>query len=189
METIRQGIISDDEVRALIGRIGSMPDRLEKARETLAGAEIRLAMLDEVVKTQEVVDQYEAEAAFEVANETIEENGKTKKKYGNETQRKTAAQLLLNANKDYIDAVDALARAKQTERGLKNEVGKCNMTVRRATDEMYAYKSQAELVAGLSHEDSTKERIDRIVAMRGLLDDASAVIAGLGDAVEEMKHD
>jgi hypothetical protein len=92
MKTIRQTIISDDDVRGLVKSLQEMPERIRIAQDLLADAKTELDMFKADESEQEAIKTFEDEEMYEIINET---NGDGKKKYTNEEQRKSAMRIRL----------------------------------------------------------------------------------------------
>jgi len=152
LKTVRQSVVSDERVNALITDLSEFPQRIQDARENLTKAEFDLAVFNEDDLCKEKVDALELEAAYEAAQET---DGNGKKKNTNDQQRKAASAKLLSKLTEYPEVVNALANAKRVKAGLIMHIGKLRNQLFYAIDEFKGQMAISGLVAGLCHEYET----------------------------------
>lgn len=169
--TIRQQIISDDQVRGLIARLVSLPDEIAKQREALSNAELELAYFADVDDAKQELKDLEIEAGYEVLNAT---NGDGKKKFTNAEQREAEVRRRLMSEPEYqarfAAAHEALHDAYAKERLLKFTVGKASNSLKHLVDLSYTLRTVGEMIAGLCHEDHISEGMDKIERVRTVIE-------------------
>jgi hypothetical protein len=182
MKTIRQTIISDDDVRGLVKSLQEMPERIRIAQDLLADAKTELDMFKADESEQEAIKTFEDEEMYEIINET---NGDGKKKYTNEEQRKSAMRIRLAKNPEYVQAVQRLMEAKRRKAELLNHQAKLNNQVGALVGQSFVLRAVAEIIAGLSKEDNTAHQYQQIVNARADIDRAKQTLDGLAGVKEQ----
>jgi len=176
--TIRQSIISDDQVRGILAELTLIPEEIERVKNTLASKEFELATFRLDVDAEEELKRVESEAMFEILNET---DGNGKKKYGNEAQRDAAMTVVLSKSQEWVDAKNEMLNQKRMKAQLTMDLAKARNSMTKSIDRYYILKEIAEVIAGLSREDTTTKRIE-------LVERAEAIISGASAKLSEVFH-
>ncbi len=169
MQTIRQSIVPDDEVRSLVKELLTVNDRITEAQATLDKAQMAYDTYNGADEAKDHLKMIEGEIAFEISLET---NGDGKKKFPNAEARAAELKKRCPNNEEWVAAFDALRSAERRKNELKMETLKCGNSVRQVTGRKYALSSLAEIVAGLSREDLTVAKMEALSRMASLIEQA-----------------
>lgn len=180
-QTIRQQIISDESVQAIIQKLLDLPERVRDAEDVLAETEFKLSYFNDVKDAKEEVDIIKGEVAYEVNIETEQiENGKDKagnvtfksvKKFTNEKQRDAEAMIRLSKDNRYIQACNALKNAEMAKNQLTFDMAKSRNTMLAVKNEYFVTQSIANIIAGLCHENKNIEKLEDLAKLGQVIND------------------
>ena len=160
VQTIRQSLVEDPFMLNTFALLFELPKDIKTARDKLASTEFAVAGFDVVARTKEELEIIEGEILFEVSEE-IDETTK-KKKYGNETQRKAAFKKATQGHAQYEQALAKYRDAEQQKLQLLFAVTEAKNQVAFMVDRMKGCIATATMIAGLSHEDTTRGRMESL---------------------------
>ena len=173
MSTIRQSIISDDDLRQLITKSLTMPLRVREAQDRLDAAELELSYYKGVEEAKANVTRIEGEIMFEVG---LENNTDGKKKYSNAEQRETAMRQRLVNNDEYRAAMNAVIQCEQHKMALQMEMFKRRNTVLAVKAESFNVNAIMRLAAGLCSEEEFFEDMQAHAETMEKMSQISAII-------------
>ena len=171
--TIRQSIISDDDLRQLIEKSRAMPQRMQHAQDLLDAAQTELDYYRGVEEAKANVTRIEGEVLFEVGLET---NGDGKKVYSNAEQREMAMRKNLVNNDEYRAAMNAVIQCEKHRMALQMEMFKRRNTVLAVKAESFNISDILKVAAGLCVEESNNERIEKVSRIAGIIERADREI-------------
>lgn len=170
-QTIRQAIISDNDVAGLLKQLKDLPERVRDASDVLADAEFEAAGLPSQLKEadQKIAD-VEREAMFEVRNDL---NDKGKCKHSNDDQRKDAQIKLLRGEyaEDYVAAKNDLLKLKQHKATVENHIAKCRNQMWYIKNLYDTTIAAAHLVAGLCREEMSAGQLEKIERIKRITEE------------------
>lgn len=150
VRTIRQTILSDEAVKAVVHQSDDLPRRLAQARSGLIKTDIELSRA--VLLHQELKDQesnYRAEVRFLIEMKT---NGENKKAYSNDKQRDGATAEMLKDDKEYQVLCQKVKEASANILNHQLQVGERKNAISFLADQLRTNIAQIYLVQGLSVE-------------------------------------
>jgi len=176
METIRQGIIPDNEVKKLVNQMIEMPERLKSAENVLAEQEFKLSYFNDLANAKEAIKVIESEVAYEISLEMTESPGKKetdplikKPTFPNDTARQAELFRRLKDNQEHINAVGILDQAEKAKNQLVFDVAKSRNTMLAVKNEYFLLQSLSALIAGLCQEQSNLEKLENIAKIGSLI--------------------
>jgi hypothetical protein len=175
-ETIRQQIISDNNVRHLITSIEAMPDRIKKAKDAQTDTDFRVSTNNTVKLAQEEVARIEGELAYLIALET---DDKGKKRFSNDSQRTQALKVACSRSDDWKAAVEELGHAERGAAEEKFGLAKAHNTLSHLYELQRANLGVAYLIGCLSGEDRALESLAAITRQTEVLNDIGKAINNL----------
>lgn len=146
METIRQKIVVDAEVKNQIYSYNAQVDQIFNAHTAVEKAKTALARFDlnGVQSAKDEMALIEGEIAFEIAN-----NAELK----NENQRKAALKQELAKHEGYKTAQAKAKQLAQSRIEVESEIAKAKIEYERQCNRFAGLLRFAEVVAGLSREE------------------------------------
>ncbi len=175
-QTIRQGIVSDDDVKELIRNVtgkNNWPQSIAETRLKIIEKKFEASQLNGVTETNEEIARIESEIFFEVTAETIVVNRdvdkvSTKLKFTNKEQREAETKRRCAEDSEH-KAWSIRRRAALLKKAeLDMEVDKLETTMKYYVNQFSAEKATIELVAGLCGEDINQVQLTALSHIKNM---------------------
>ena len=159
-KTIRQMIISDEEVSRMIKDIEYYPEVIRNSQVDLMTAEKVLADFQNngIKVLKEEKDRIEAELAYLILMD--------KEQFKNEAQRKAAINDSLNNSEEYKKVISDIRNAEIKQAELQQNITLAKIEVEHARNMFIVWQRQADMIAGLSREQSQKVTFNHVMELK-----------------------
>ena len=154
METIRQSIMSNMDVKSLLDQSSEKSSRIKTAQKAVlvAEAELRNFKSNGINSIREGIEGIKGGHSFTVLMSVDDKN---KPLYSNDAKRTSALNELLDNDPHYLQAKKSLKDAETKQFGLEQTVAYAKIEVEAKRNDFAIWKSQMELSASLSREEQT----------------------------------